>query len=326
MSVASHKKRINSVLDELSRNLNLFFTVYYGIQNLKDNKRREILNNEISQLLSTDISELIDYLLKLSGLYQENKNTEKYQLILNAINNLRQIVPLEEEKLFQYNHRRADEEKFKWTSLILANKVKIRNLRQKIRSTQHAIDEIKLKLFVLNEKSSREIQDIIDRNEKELLDLKQLGDRQYRLLQDEETKKDLDLTRHQEYRNLLDSHSQKRKTITKLTVQLQLWIKQYDKFVGEPMKEVTDLEIELSQFVYWKQSAYDPQEERLNELKYNVDLLESDLIEEQVENFRNEHAARVIQRGWRRILQKRSDKKKNKKRKRGKGKKRSKFY
>ncbi|KAL1375929.1 hypothetical protein pipiens_017190, partial [Culex pipiens pipiens] len=161
---------------------------------------------------------------------------------------------------------------------------------------------MKMETFLLKERSPREIQDIIDESELELIALRQSGDRSFAHLQEEVSRKVLDLENSKEYRALVDEHNQKRRKITKLTVQLQLWIKQYDKFVGEPMKELEALENDVAQFPEWKETVYDPQQEQLEQLTFNVEVLEAELIEEQVEKFRIAHAARVLQRAWRQVL------------------------
>ena len=85
------------------------------------------------------------------------------------------------------------------------------------------------------------------------------------------------------------------------------------------MKELQELEAEVDKFEEWKETVYDPQLERYEELRASVDMFEAELIEEQVEAFRIAHAARIIQRGWRRVLEKRKMKKKKGKKGKKKG-------
>lgn len=229
------------------------------------------------------------------------------------------MLPIKEEVLQPYIYKQSEKSKLQYITGILVSKGKINNLRRKVHATQKAIDEMKMETFLLKERSPREIQDIIDESEMELIALRQSGDRSFAHLQEEVSRKVLDLENSKEYRALVDEHNQKRRKITKMTVQLLLWIKQYDKFVGEPMKELEALENDVAQFSEWKEAVYDPQQEQLEQLTFNVEVLEAELIEEQVEKFRIAHAARVLQRAWRQVLVKKAAKKK-KKGKKGKGK------
>ncbi|XP_058811368.1 uncharacterized protein LOC131676259 [Topomyia yanbarensis] len=318
------KNRIDSIIDELFKNLKLFFSVNNGIQSLTNRNLQHEFNKEITNLLNSEVEQVISYLLNLKDThhFEHDETDEKYLSILEAVENLRQLVPSNEEVLLPFYRQRSESEKLQWITGILVNKAKIRSLSGLIRSTQNAIDETKLELFVLNERSPREIQDIVEESELALIELKVAGDREFTQLQEETAKTVLGLDQHKEYQDLIDSHSQKRRKITKLIAQLQLWIKKYGKFVGEPMKELLTLETELEAFPGWLDTVFNPQEERYNQLNFNVDILKAELIEELVEQFRIEHAARIIQRGWRRVLA--AKKRAKKKRKKGKGSKKGK--
>ncbi|XP_058467184.1 uncharacterized protein LOC131440152 [Malaya genurostris] len=319
------KSRIDSIVNELYENLELFFQVHSGIQLSSDDLKLDF-ETKILHLLNFGIDYAIQYLkeIQIDNQFQHYEISEKYLPVLEAVQTLYQLVPTKDEILLPYYHQRTETEKRQWIAGILINKAKVRSLQGSISFTQNAIDKTKLELFVQNERSPREIQDIIEQSELRLMELKLTGDREFIQLQENTSNIVLDLEQHKEYRDLIDTHSQKRRKITKLTVQLQLWIKQYDKFVGEPMKDLLALETELEEFPEWKAKIYDPQEERLNQLMFNVDLFEAELTEELIENFRIEHAARIIQRGWRRVLAKKRAKKKGRKGKsKRKGKKKS---
>lgn len=247
------------------------------------------------------------------------KIPDKYEYILREVQRLRRMLPIEIETLLPYKRLRTQDEKLQWITNILVTKTKIQSLRNKIQTTQSATEEMKQETVTLIDGSSDEIQQIIDESQQVLIELKHAEDLKFADLQNETSRKTLDLGSLTEYHNLVNEHDQKRRKITKLTVQLQLWIKQYDKFVGEPMKELQELEEEVDQFEGWKETVYDPQLERYEALKASVDQFESELIEEQVGMFRIAHAARIIQRGWRRVLEKRKRKKKNRKKGKRKG-------
>ncbi|XP_039444135.1 uncharacterized protein LOC120424153 [Culex pipiens pallens] len=320
------KQWIDSIVDELEDQLVLFFRVYSGIKRLHNSELRNNLKIQIEELMKSDAG-VEDIVQKLEEIFA-NCSFENVEVpdncyhILESIRTLRNMLPIKEEVLQPYIYKQSEKSKLQYITGILVSKGKINNLRRKVQATQKAIDEMKMETFLLKERSPREIQDIIDESELELIALRQSGDRSFAHLQEEVSRKVLDLENSKEYRALVDEHNQKRRKITKLTVQLQLWIKQYDKFVGEPMKELEALENDVAQFPEWKETVYDPQQEQLEQLTFNVEVLEAELIEEQVEKFRIAHAARVLQRAWRQVLVKKAAKKKRKGKKgKGKGKK-----
>ncbi|KXJ69398.1 hypothetical protein RP20_CCG027254 [Aedes albopictus] len=332
------KEWIGHVIDELEENLQLFFCLVNSVQNLPYSRAREQARLEVHQLSTLEPLDLIDHLKHLHTKFGDCryevlyatfygkrflkinlKISDRYQHILKAIQNLHEILPIERELLLPYKRKSTQDEKLQWITSILVGKTKIHGLRHKIQATHNAIEETKFETSTLIDRSSDEIHEIIDESQQVLIELKQAGDLKFAELQEETSKKILDLDNVKEYRDLVQEHEQKRRKITKLTVQLQLWIKQYDKFVGEPMKELQELETEVDKFEEWKETVYDPQLERYEELRASVDMFEAELIEEQVEAFRIAHAARIIQRGWRRVLEKRKMKKKKGKKGKKKG-------
>ncbi|EAT32674.1 AAEL015106-PA [Aedes aegypti] len=286
-----------------------------GIQNFRSKLKQIEPRKEIAQLVRLNAGNLIDGLrlmhkdMKLSKI----EFPEKYDHILREVENLRRKLPIETELLLPYKRKRFRDEKLQWITAILANKARIRHLEKRMQSMQAALDEAKLENFALNDRSRREIQEIIDDSEMELSDVKHAADSEFAHLQEESSRKVLDLDMNNEYRDLVNEHNSKRRKITKLTVQLQLWIKKYDKFVGEPMKEMKTLEDDVDRFMEWKETVYEPQVEKYRQLKVSVELFESALMEEQAKQFSKEHAARVIQRAWRAARELRKSKKKPKK-------------
>ncbi|XP_062701715.1 dynein regulatory complex protein 10-like [Aedes albopictus] len=315
------KEWIGHVIDELEENLQLFFCLVNSVQNLPYSRAREQARMELHQLSTLAPLDLIDHLKHLHTKFGDCRYeiSDRYQHILKAVQNLHEILPIEGELLLPYKRKSTQDEKLQWITNILVGKTKIHGLRHKIQATHNAIEETKFETSTLIDRSSDEIHEIIDESQQVLIELKQAGDLKFAELQDETSKKILDLDNVKEYRDLVQEHEQKRRKITKLTVQLQLWIKQYDKFVGEPMKELQELEAEVDKFEEWKEAVYDPQLERYEELRASVDMFEAELTEEQVEAFRIAHAARIIQRGWRRVLEKRKMKKKKGKKGKKKG-------
>lgn len=317
------KQFIDTIIDELEQNLTLFCRIYTNVSKIRKFEVRKELENQIMQLLEVNEDEMSHKLSKIQSDYNliQYEIPEKYHPILESVKQLRTMLPIEKEVLQPYKRKSTEKEKLQWITRILSSKAKIRNYRRKIRAIQGPIEEAKLELFMINERSPREIRETIYLSKQALRDVKQSGEQKLTLLRDEASKKVLSLDKSNEYRDLTNEHAQKRRKITKLTVQLQLWLNQYDKFVGEPMKELEVLEQEMSKFPEWKSSVYDPQDELYNQLNSSVEILEAELVEEQVEAFRKHHAARVLQRGWRRVLEKKKAKKKGKKKGKRKGKK-----
>uniref|UniRef100_A0A182WZL8 Dynein regulatory complex protein 10 n=2 Tax=gambiae species complex TaxID=44542 RepID=A0A182WZL8_ANOQN len=120
-----------------------------------------------------------------------------------------------------------------------------------------------------------------------------------------------------DYLSLLDKHEQKKKRIAKMDAQLQLWVKKYDKFIGEPMPSLRALEEKVAGLDEWRDTVFRPQEERLRQLRDQIGVFESIATEEKVQQMRKLHAVRVLQRAWKRTLDIKRAKKGKKK---GKGK------
>ncbi|XP_062539938.1 uncharacterized protein LOC134207905 [Armigeres subalbatus] len=303
------KEWIDLIVDELEENINIFFSLMGIVQT----------RHEINNLARLEPIDLVEYLraLKTNLAFEQYEIPDKYLNILLAVRSLRRMQPPKQEPLIPYKRKRTQDENLQWITNILACKSKTRNLRGKNHLIQSVVEETKLDIIALTDRSSREIENIIEESQLQLIELKHAGDSKFADLQDQTSKKVLDLESIGGYRELVHEHDQKRRKITKLTVQLQLWVKKYDKFVGEPMKELEALEEEVSKFEEWKETVYDPQEEKYNELLAIIDAFETELTEEQVAVFRIAHAARIIQRGWRRVLEKRRRRKQRKKKRGG---------
>ncbi|XP_062542622.1 dynein regulatory complex protein 10-like [Armigeres subalbatus] len=309
------KKWIDLVIKELKDNLKLFFSVLIGVQNLRSRQQQAELWGEITELLKLDANDMVEGLKRI---YQKRKLStyeipEKYDHILQAVRNLGDKLPIEKELLLPFKRQSHSEDKLEWITAILANRARMRNLKKRIHLMHAAIEETNLENFALTDRSRREVGEIIEESELKLTDAKLADDVAFAQLQKQSAKKNLDLDQNNEYRDLCDEHNQKRRKITKLTVQLQLWMKKYDKFVGEPMKEIKVLEDEVDQFMEWTETVYEPEMEKYNQLKVSVEMFEMERFEEQVEMFKKEHAARVIQRAWRAAQEKRKSKKSKKK-------------
>lgn len=232
--------------------------------------------------------------------------------------NLRSILPSRNQASKLSKRKKTLSESLQWITNTLANRARNRNLTKKIHALQSEIDETKSELVSLKLQSSQEIEEITEKSEMKLCVIKQSEDERFEELQEKASKIVYDLDQIEEYRDLLKERDLKRRRIIKLTVQLQQGIKQYDKFVGEPMKELKPIEEEANQFAEWKKEVFYPQKEKLEQLKVRIDLWKAEQLKVLVEQFRIEHAVRVLQRAWRKVLEKRKTKKKGRKGKKGK--------
>ncbi|XP_065074492.1 putative autophagy-related protein 11 [Ochlerotatus camptorhynchus] len=314
------KTWVDRIVDELDENLKLFFRVMVGFRNLPNNHEREKIYLELSASVKSNEDVMVDRLNHIHTNLQCSRYTIllRYKHILKAVQNIRGMLPNGKQALQLNKRKKTMDESLQWITDILASRARIRNLTKKIHAMQSEIDETKLELFTLKDRSSREIEDITEKSELKLSAVKQSEDERFAELQEEASKKVLGLEQIEEYRDLLRERDQKRRRIIKLTVQLQQWIKQYDKFVGDPMKELKPIEEETKRFAEWKNAVYHPQKDKLKQLMVGVELMKSEQMMAQVDQFRIAHAARVLQRAWRKVLEKRKSRKKGRKGKKGK--------
>uniref|UniRef100_A0A182INL4 Uncharacterized protein n=1 Tax=Anopheles atroparvus TaxID=41427 RepID=A0A182INL4_ANOAO len=214
---------------------------------------------------------------------------------------------------------RAEQESFRWARLIALQESAMESLKRKIAEYEQKLAERQNERRELQVRSHREMDEQLNASHVVRAEMERAGDGVIRGLQ-EKLAGQPQLEHLPEYLSSLDQHDQKRKRIAKLYVQLQLWIKKYDKFIGEPMPTLLELEARMAGLEEWKENVLKPQEERLREVREQVEEFEAIALEEKIQEIRKVHAVRVLQRAWKRTLElKRS--KKSKKSKKGKGKK-----
>ncbi|XP_053660278.1 uncharacterized protein LOC128709317 [Anopheles marshallii] len=212
---------------------------------------------------------------------------------------------------------RAEHETFRWARVIALQESKIESLTRKIEEYERKILERKAQRQRLQQRSELEKEEQLNASQHVLVALKLEGDVVVQRLQEQ-----LAVQPHvetaPEYLSQLDQQETKRKRIAKMEVQLQLWVKKYDKFIGEPMVALRELEDRMAGLDEWRDTVFRPQEDRLRQLQEQIGAFEAIALEEKIEEMRKLHAVRVLQRAWKRTLEIKPTKKKGKKGKKGK--------
>ncbi|XP_055615413.1 uncharacterized protein LOC129761700 [Toxorhynchites rutilus septentrionalis] len=317
-----HKNWRDSVLDELRHNLSLFLTVHTRVQSSKNVRLRNQLMLDVQQVANEAPGVLVSLLKKIQNRFKIGpiELVEKYRYLLNSIRNLRQTPIAKQEECPPYRKKRNEREMFECIPDMLMNKARDLILKKNVRFQLEEIEEIKLKLFILQERSAREINEMLEESAQEMTFRYEDDKLDFAVLQEEMSKKVLATNENEkQYNELLQEHEQKARKLRKAIVQLQRAIKEYDTYIGEPMRELKVEEDEIDQAMEWKATVFDPQNERCRQLRFNVELLEAELIERQVEKFRFLHAVRVLQRACRKALERKKSKKRRKKTKGDRG-------
>uniref|UniRef100_A0A182JZ04 Dynein regulatory complex protein 10 n=1 Tax=Anopheles christyi TaxID=43041 RepID=A0A182JZ04_9DIPT len=213
---------------------------------------------------------------------------------------------------------RAEYETFRWSRMIALQESKLESLQRKIEEYERKVIERIAQRQRLHQRSASEKQDLMSASQNILVDMKLEGDGMVQRLK-EQLASQPHFENTPDYLSLLDKHELKKKRIAKMEVQLQLWIKKYDKFIGEPMPSLLALEEKMGGLEEWRDTVLRPQEERLHQLRDQIGVFESIALEEKIEQMRKMHAVRVLQRAWKRTLEIKRAKKGNKSKK-GKGK------
>uniref|UniRef100_A0A182P6I2 Dynein regulatory complex protein 10 n=1 Tax=Anopheles epiroticus TaxID=199890 RepID=A0A182P6I2_9DIPT len=144
----------------------------------------------------------------------------------------------------------------------------------------------------LRQRSASEKESQLNDFQSVLVDMRLEGDASIQRLKDELASKP-PFENLPDYRFLMDKHELKKKRIAKMEVQLQLWVKKYDKFIGEPMASLMALEETIGGLKEWQDSVFRPQEERLHQLQAQIGVFEGIATEEKVEQMRKLHAVRM---------------------------------
>ncbi|XP_049298259.1 uncharacterized protein LOC125771569 [Anopheles funestus] len=254
------------------------------------------------------------------GLAKCSTSDSTTQLIRETINQVRTIS---EKSLLRAPSppimikNRAEHETFRYARIISLQETKIESLNRMIAEHERKIHDCKAQRQQLQQRSESEKEEQLNASQQVLVDMKLEGDVIVKRRQDQlASQPNFETT--PEYLSLLDKRELKRKRIAKMDVQLQLWIKKYDKFIGEPMPSLLDLEDRMAGLDEWRDTVLRPQEECLHQLREQIGVFETIELEEKIEEMRKLHAVRVLQRAWKQTLAIKLAKKKGKKGKKGK--------
>uniref|UniRef100_A0A182SAC1 Dynein regulatory complex protein 10 n=1 Tax=Anopheles maculatus TaxID=74869 RepID=A0A182SAC1_9DIPT len=317
------KERIKEAFENLLDDLKALETVEAYLKN--QTKDGEHVWKELLEVATgyTKFQKLLkDLYKKAKGLVECTANDPTTKLIRDTIKHVEAVS--ERSMLHPPSppiiiKNRAEYETFRWKRVIALQNSKMESLNRKIEEFECKINERMVQRQRLHQRSETEKEDQLNASQHILVEMKLEGDGAVQRLQDRlASQPNFETT--PEYLSQLDKHELKRKRIAKMEVQLQLWIKKYDKFIGEPMPSLLALEGRMAGLDEWRDTVLRPQEERLHQLREQIGAFEAVALEEKIEEMRKLHAVRVLQRALKRTLEIRHAKKKGKKSKKGKGK------
>ncbi|KAL9702791.1 hypothetical protein quinque_006309 [Culex quinquefasciatus] len=197
------------------------------------------------------------------------------------------------------------------------------SFRAEIEEKTAIIERYKAEIKQLEQQSKREINAFIEESDQKMFRYFERSDQRYEELQKEA------LLKAKEYQHTLDEdlrvEKENRLKKAKLTQQLKLLLNKYDKDAGERTKELNALDDNLrarqEEFDEWKRTVFDPQEKKYYEAieERRLDELRAQL--QLVRAFMMSRAARVLQRAWRSVAERKRKMRGRRGGRRGKGKK-----
>ncbi|XP_052871822.1 uncharacterized protein LOC128277408 [Anopheles cruzii] len=307
------KRRVDEAFEELLGDLETFERLEAHLQ---EQKQPELWNLLLEPITSRQNYESFQQTLwKLAKSVSQQLPVGPSSLLHCIIGKVRAIgeksLLRPESPPVRIKHR-SEQESLHWVRLIARQEAEIDSLVRKIAEGEQKFAERRQQRRELRVRSDREMDDQLNASQADLVELRVAGDGQIQALE-RQLGAEPDYSTMPEYLASLEQADQKRKRIAKLMVQLQLWIKKYDKFIGEPMKSLEELEDRVAGLEGWKATVLEPRTDQLRELQHQIENLEAIALEEKIEQMRKLHAVRVLQRAWKHTL----DKKRTKKSKKG---------
>ncbi|XP_065090773.1 dynein regulatory complex protein 9-like [Ochlerotatus camptorhynchus] len=195
--------------------------------------------------------------------------------------------------------------------------------RREIEEKTAIIEKFRADIKRLEEQSKKQITAFIDGSDREMFRYFELSDRRYEQLHEEANRL------IKEYQKTLkeDLRVEKENRLKKatLTQQLQVWLNKYDKDAGARTKELNALSYTLrtrqEEFDKWKGTMFDPQEKKYFDAIEERRLDELHAHQESVHLFMMNRAAKVLQRAWRSVAERKRKMRGRRGGRRGKGKK-----
>ncbi|XP_058830500.1 myosin-4 isoform X2 [Topomyia yanbarensis] len=167
------------------------------------------------------------------------------------------------------------------------------------------IEKYKAEIKQLEERNRKQINAYINNSDVQLFHYFESSDKRYEDLMQEANRKTL------QYQSTLEEdlreEKENRLKKAKLTQQLKLLLNRYDKDAGERTKELKALAATLredqDQFDHWKRTVFDPQEKKYYDAIEEMRLDELRAQQELVNAFMQTRAAKILQRAWRAVAE-----------------------
>ncbi|XP_053689191.1 median body protein [Sabethes cyaneus] len=197
------------------------------------------------------------------------------------------------------------------------------SFRKEIEEKQTIIEKYSAEIKHLEEQSRQQISEYIANSDRKMFHYFERSDQRHADLKQEA------IRRMKQYQNNLEEdlrvEKENRLKKAKLTQQLKLLLNKYDKDAGERTKELNQLDEMLlerqADFDEWKRTVFDPQEKKYFDAIEEKRLDELRAQQELVRAFMQTRAARVLQRAWRAVAERKRKMRGRRGGRRGKGKK-----
>ncbi|XP_040167362.1 dynein regulatory complex protein 10-like [Anopheles arabiensis] len=183
--------------------------------------------------------------------------------------------------------------------------MKKEKLEESVQEKYAVIERYRQEYEELGERSRDNIVKFMDDSDREMYHYFERSDQRYENLLEEAagTQK----TYQQQLQADLTVEKTNRLKKLKLTNQLQMWLHKYDKDAGERTHELKELVAKLNtrqqEYNRWKRNIFDPQEKKYFDAMEEKRQIEIREQEERIEAFMMNRAAKVLQRAWRSVAE-----------------------
>ncbi|XP_050080672.1 dynein regulatory complex protein 10-like [Anopheles maculipalpis] len=183
--------------------------------------------------------------------------------------------------------------------------MKKEKLEESVQEKYAVIERYRKELEELGESSRDNIIKFMDDSDRQMFHYFERSDQRYENLL-EEAAGTLKSYQQQLQEDLTVEKTNRLKKL-KLTNQLQAWLHKYDKDAGERTHELKELVAKLNtrqqEYNRWKHNIFDPQEKKYFDAMEEKRQIEIREQEERIEAFMMNRAAKVLQRAWRSVAE-----------------------
>lgn len=183
--------------------------------------------------------------------------------------------------------------------------MKKEKLEESVQEKYAVIERYRKELEELGENSRDNIVKFMDDSDRQMFHYFERSDQRYENLL-EEAAGTLKNYQQQLQEDLTVEKANRLKKL-KLTNQLQSWLHKYDKDAGERTHELKELVAKLNtrqqEYNRWKRNIFDPQEKKYFDAMEEKRQIEIREQEERIEAFMMNRAAKVLQRAWRSVAE-----------------------